>query len=173
MYVCRDRSCIGIYQSDLDAYVERVMVAWLSDPDVVADLTAGEDSAAAKQARADAEQGRAELQQLYRDIAAGTVSATIGTMSERRLQEAIAEAELRVQDATVPRVLRGNIGPQAKAGWYALDLETKRQIIRAVADVRVHRVGRGGNKQVPVQDRVEWRWLLGPEAQPAEGGPQT
>jgi len=174
MYVCRDRACIGIYQPDLDAYVERVMVAWLSEPDVVADLTAGEDSAAAKQARADAEQGRAELQQLYRDIKAATVSATIGTMSERRLQAAIAEAEQRVQDATVPQVLRGNVGPQAKASWYALDLETKRQIIRTVADIRVHRVGRGGgNKQVPVKDRVEWQWLLGPEAQPAEGGPKT
>jgi site-specific DNA recombinase len=101
------------------------------------------------------------------------VSATIATLDEQRLQEAIAEAEQRVQDATLPQVLRGNIGPQAKAGWYALDLESKRQIIRTVADIRVRRVGRGGNRQVPMQDRVEWRWLLGPETQPAEGGPRT
>jgi site-specific DNA recombinase len=101
------------------------------------------------------------------------VSATIATLDERRLQEAIAEAEQRVQDATLPQVLRGNIGPQAKAGWYALDLEAKRQVIRTVADIRVQPVGRRGNKQVPMRDRVAWRWLIGPEMQPAEGGPQT
>jgi hypothetical protein len=162
LYSCRDRFCVGIYQPDLDEYVERVIVRWLSDPAVAVALTAGDDSAAARQARADAVQGRAELQQLYTDVKAGVVSARIATFEEKRLTEAITDAESRVQAATIPPVLNGKLGKQAKAGWDMCDLETKRAIIRSVAEIRIRQVGRGGNRQVPVSDRVEWRWLLGP-----------
>jgi site-specific DNA recombinase len=174
MYFCTDKSCVGIYAELLDDYAEKVMVRWLSDPDVVADLTRVDDSVAATQARGDVEQLRAELAGLYRDAKAGRVSPVIATASEKGLQERIDEAEHRIQAATLPPMLRGNIGPQAKAGWEALDIEAKRAIIRVVADIRVQQIGRGrGSGEArrpgpcPAQDRVEWRWLLGPRAQPA------
>lgn len=160
MYFCREKVCVGIPEPGLDAYVEKVVVRWLSDPDVVADLTQGQDSAAATAARADANQLRVELEQLYLDAKAGKVSPVIATLHEKGLLERIAEAEQRAQAATLPPVLVGNIGPQAQAGWDALDLAVKRQIIRTVADVRVCRVGRG--RRVHPSERVEWRWLLGP-----------
>jgi site-specific DNA recombinase len=172
-YFCKDRSCVGIPAEMLDAYAETVMVRWLSDPAVVADLTRAEDSAAAAQARGDVEQLRAELAALYRDAKAGRVSPVIATATETGLKERIDEAEQRVQAATLPPVLRGNIGPQAEAGWAALDMEVKRQMIRVVADIRVRKVGRGHHNghrgPVPARDRVEWRWLLGPAVEPAEG----
>jgi site-specific DNA recombinase len=170
-YFCNDRSCVGIRRDMLDDYVEKIIVRWLSDPDVVADLTRAEDSAAAVQARGDLEQLRAELAGLYRDAKAGRVSPVIATATEKGLQERIDDAEQRIQAATLPPVLRGNIGPQAEAGWKQLDLEVKRAIIRAVADIRVRTVGHGspqGGGPVPARDRVEWRWLIGPDAQPAE-----
>jgi DNA invertase Pin-like site-specific DNA recombinase len=159
IYSCRDRNCVGISVVALDEYVEKVVVAWLSDPAVAADLTQNADnSAAAKQARADAERSRSDLQQLHADVERGLVSPTIATHAERGLVAVIEDAEQRLQGATLPSVLVGNIGPRAKAGWDALDMDAKRLLIRTVADIRVRRVGRG--YRVPVQDRVEWRWLL-------------
>lgn len=161
-YSCRDRVCVGIDAVDLDDYVEEVMIRWLSDPDAMAELTRVDDSAAAAQARGDAEQLRAQLAELYQDAAAGRVSPTIATTTEKGLLSRIDEAEQRIQAATLPPVLRGNIGAQAAAGWAALDVEVKRQIIQAVAEIRIHPVGRrAGAHQVPVGLRVEWRWLLG------------
>ncbi|HEX6758633.1 MAG TPA: recombinase family protein [Propionibacteriaceae bacterium] len=165
-YSCRDRVCVGIGMDLLDDYVEKVMVRWLSDPEVVADLTRVEDSGAAALARGDLERLRAELEDLYRDARAGRVSAMIATTTETGLKERIHEAEQQIQAATLPPVLRGRIGPQARGGWEALDLEVKRQIIRVVADIRVQSVGRahrGG--PVPAKDRVTWRWLLSPDAE--------
>jgi site-specific DNA recombinase len=162
-YACREKACVGVPLADLDSYVEKVIVRWLSDPATAADLTQGEDnSAAAKQARADVERGRAELQQLYADVKAGTVSARLGTIEEQRLLAQIEADERRVQEMTLPAVLVGNIGPQAQTGWDELEMSAKRLIVRTVADIKVHRVG-GGYRRIPVQERVEWRWLLGDE----------
>jgi site-specific DNA recombinase len=159
IYYCKDHACVGVPAVELDAYVERVIVKWLADPNTAADLAADGDSAAAAQARADAARARVELGQLYADVKAGTVSATIATMEETRLLEAVAEAEQREKAATLPAVLAGNIGPQAKGGWDALDLAGKRLIIRTVAEIRVCRVGRG--RKVHPAARVKGRWLLG------------
>ncbi len=166
IYFCPNRSCVGVTAAALDDYVERVVVRWLSSPRVAADLARTGDTAAAAQARADAERDRAQLQQLYRDVKGGAVSATIATLEEKRLLEAVGEAEGRAQAAALPPVLVGNIGPQAQAGWDALDFEGKRLIIRTIADIRVRRVGR--SRRVPVQDRVEWTWLLGPASENGE-----
>jgi site-specific DNA recombinase len=169
-YWCTDRACVGIYADALDDYVEKVMVRWLSNPDTVADLTRVDDSAAAAQARADVEQLRADLTTLHQDARAGRVSPTVATMSEAGIKERIADAEQRIQAATLPPVLRGNIGAQAQSGWDDLDVGVKRQIIAAVADIRLLKVGRHGNRAVPVQARVSWRWLLGPNEGAEEGG---
>jgi DNA invertase Pin-like site-specific DNA recombinase len=162
-YQCTYKACTGISVKAMDEYAEEVIIRWLSDPDVCAQLSDAGDSAEAMRARADAEQLRGELAQLYRDIDADEVSAIIGTRREKVLQERITEADSRAQSATLPPVLRGNIGPKARAGWAGLDLAVKRQIIAAVADIRVVPVGRG--RKVHPADRIEWRWLLGPDAE--------
>lgn len=175
MYWCTNKACVGIYADVLDDYVEKVMVRWLSNPDVVADLTRVDDSAAASQARADIEQQRAGLATLYRDVKAGRIDPVIATEAKAGYKERIEEAEQRIQAATLPPVLRGNIGAQARSGWDALDVGVKRQIIAAVADIRLLKVGRHGNRAVPVQARVSWRWLLGPHegAEDGDGADQT
>jgi hypothetical protein len=161
-YACRGRGCVGIDMEALDSYVEEVVVRWLSDPDVAAELTRDDNSAAARQASGEAEQARTELQQLYADCSAGLVSATIATLEEKRLLATIEEAEHRVQAALLPPVLVGTLGPQARTGWNALDVAAKKLIIRTIADIQVRRVGRG--RRVPLPERVEWTWLLGKSA---------
>lgn len=163
-YACSDRACTGIVQTALDDYVEETLVQWLSDPNTVTDLTDYDDSTISGEARADAEQLRAELAQLYRDVESGRVSAVVATSTEKGLLARIDEAEQRIQASTLPPVLRGNLGAQAQKGWDAMNIEAKRLLIQSVADIRVHRVGQAGRRGVPVGARVSWRWLIGSAA---------
>ena len=161
-YQCTYKSCTGITASIADEYAEEVIIRYLSRPDVCAQVRDSADSAEVMHARADAEQLRTELAQLYRDIDDDKVSAVIGTQREKVLQKRIGEAEQRAEAVALPPVLRGNIGPQARAGWALLDLAVKRQIIADVADIRVRPVGRG--RRVHPADRIVWTWLRGPDA---------
>lgn len=172
-YSCPDRVCVAIKAGPLDDYVEEIMVRWLSDPDVMADLTRGDDSAVASEARGEAEKLRAQLAELYRDVAAGQVSPTIATTMERGLAERVQAAEQLIREATLPPVLRANIGAQAWVGWRALDVSVKKQIVQTVALIRVHSVGRLGSQHVPVGARVSWRWLIGPNAGEEATDPDT
>jgi DNA invertase Pin-like site-specific DNA recombinase len=169
IYHCCEHDCATITTTKLDDYVEEVMVRWLSDPDVAASLTAGDDSAAAKQARGDAARARVELEDWRRLVDLGEVTPTGYARAEQRLLAQIAAAEEAMQAATVPLVLRGKLGQQARAGWEACDREAKRAIIRLVADIRIKRSERWQRGPVAplVHERVEWQWLLGPKT---EGG---
>jgi hypothetical protein len=141
-----------------------MMIRWLSDPDVVAELTRLDDSSeAASLERGELERLNVELRRLYRDTRAGRISPVIATGAEQGLQERIRKTEQRIQEATLPPVLRGNVGAEARARWEQLDIEVKREIIRVTADIRVRQVSKYGHRRgpVPPEDRVTWRWLLG------------
>jgi site-specific DNA recombinase len=164
-YTCYDGCGISIAQARLDDYVEEVIVRWLSSPAVFADLTQGGDSEAAAQARADAEQLRADLAEWRQLAKAGKVTATTFAEVEQNRLAGIAEAEQREQDAALPAVLVGNVGPEAAGRWEKLETAVKRQLIREVASIRVRRVGKGQWRKITVADRVDWRWLLGPDVE--------
>ncbi len=164
VYACRERACTGIYQPDLDEYVEKVMVAWLSDPATAAALQRGGDVPALELARADAEKARAELADWRRDAERGEITLAGYKAFEKGAMARITDAEEREHAASVPPILAGRIGPAAAAGWDALSIEVRRQMIAAVADIRVRKVGRHGNRSIPAADRVEWRWLTGDAA---------
>jgi DNA invertase Pin-like site-specific DNA recombinase len=170
-YFCHFNNCASIQRPTLDAYVEGEIVGWLSDPDLAAEITSGDGySAAAAQALGDAERGRAELAQLYRDAEEGDVSATILTRREKRLLEAVKEAERRVQETGRLAVLGGNVGAQAKAGWEALDVAAKRLIVSTL--VKVWLLPSGRNRYGPIQDRVELRLIIpGQDEPPAPQAP--
>jgi site-specific DNA recombinase len=161
VYWCPNRSCVGIYADALDEYVSRVVVRWLSDPQVAADLTEGNDSDVARQARIDADRAKVDLEEWRRHAEKGEVSVVSFSRVEKGLLERINEAERLAQAASLPPVFVGNVGPQAQAGWDALDMLARRQIVRTIAEVRLKRVGRGG--RVPTAARVEWIWKLGRE----------
>ncbi len=161
VYACREKACTGIYQPDLDAFVEKVMKAWLSDPRTAAALQRGGDEASLELARADAEKARAELADWRRDAERGEISLAGYKAFEKGALARIADAEERENAASVPPILRNRIGPAAAAGWDALDLSIRRQMIAAVADIRLRRVGQHGSRLIPAADRVEWHWLIG------------
>jgi DNA invertase Pin-like site-specific DNA recombinase len=170
VYECRDRGCVSVPAVDLDAVVSRGVIGWLSDPTVAAELSERDDEPSeARQARADAEKARAQLQRLLADVEAGDdeLDPRVVSAEARRLDAAIADAERREQEASLPPVLLGLIGQrQAADAWDALDVTAKRLIIREIAEIRVLAVGRGFYR-VPVDERVVWRWKLGEGEQPS------
>jgi site-specific DNA recombinase len=162
-YICRDQGCVGIGISRMDAFVERIVTMWLSDPDVFAALLSVDDSAATAQARADADRAHVELEQWRKAAETGEITLASFKRVEKGLLARIADAERRTLSMTVPAALRGRIGPHAEEAWYdeqVTPLEIKRQIIAAIADIRVRPVGTGFRYDPAY--RVEWRWLMGP-----------
>lgn len=163
MYTCRDRACVGIYQGQLEEYVSEVMVRWLALPETAAQLAVNGDSAKAELARGDLDRAESEHAELIRSARRGELTAALAAAMEAEILARAADARQRIADAEVPPLLRHLIGPGARKGWEALTIPQRRQVIAHVADIRVCKVGRHGNQQVPVRDRVEWRWLIGPD----------
>jgi len=172
VYKCQATpSCVAIYEPRLDEYVERVVVAWLADPDWYAYLMRIDDSDEGAAARAEAHEIRSELQE-WRQFAGkpGGPSPMAFADAESRLLARLEEAESRANKSAVPPVLRGTMGPEAASRWAALELGAKRQVISTIADIRLKRIG-CGRRNYDMRDRVSWTWLLGPveDVRPATG----
>jgi DNA invertase Pin-like site-specific DNA recombinase len=164
MYTCIEKSCVGIYESDLNEFVTKVMIRWLSLPETAEQLAANGDSEKAALARAELDRANAEHADLIGSARRGGVSLALAEAMEREILARIEDARQRIAGAEVPPLLRGLVGEQAEQGWEDLTIPQRRQVIASVADIRVHPVGRHGNRLIPVRDRVEWRWLIGPAA---------
>jgi hypothetical protein len=104
---------------------------------------------------------------MYADVKAGLVSARIATMEEERLIALIAEAEQRGQDAAVPQILQGRIGPAAEAAWNRASIEIRRKMVAIVAEIQLLPTGlKGGQARwhsPSLDQRILWRWLIGPD----------
>lgn len=176
MYKCLERACTSVLADALDSYVERTMIAWLSRPDVAETLNPGTDDKDVSDARAEAQRLRADLEQ-YRELAeAGDVEPASFVRIEKGLRAKITAAEERAVSASVPPVLRGRIGEHAVTAWNELaddraeEIPVKREIIRAVAQIRVKREG-AGTTLTP--DRINWRWITDTDGDPGQMKPAS
>jgi DNA invertase Pin-like site-specific DNA recombinase len=176
-YTCTETGCWGssIGQVALDNEVDDRMVTYLSDPAVQAHLAQARDAEAQEAAavlRAQADQKRTELRNLLADVAAGRVSARMGTAREAVLEEEILADEQAAASIGLPELLRKLVNPdhpdEAAKAWVKLDPLGKRAVIRLVAVVHIKPVGRGRNNQFAARDdtasRLHWQWLIGPDA---------
>jgi site-specific DNA recombinase len=174
-YNCGNLRCVGIKSAPLDEYVEEIIVQWLSDPGVFAELTRVDDSAVAAEARAEANELRVDLEVWRRKAIAGEIDANFyATIEQDRLRR-IDAADKRGEPATIPAALGNLVGPEAEAAWNRASLEVKRQVIRMVADITLMPSDRSGAEArwygAPVSERVQWRWLLGPDTDQAVAPP--
>ena len=166
VYACQQSGCqsICVNQAVLEEYVEDKIILWGSDPAVYAALIEADDSAAATAAHADVARFEAELEETRQLFDDGEMSPVMAARKEQKLLAQLEDATRRAREATMPKVLADNIGPAFAHRWVnVLDIPAKKQILRAVAEIKVNRIGSGRYHQ-PVADRVEWRWLLGPDA---------
>jgi DNA invertase Pin-like site-specific DNA recombinase len=162
VYSCLRRRCAAVKAEILDEYVQRVVVAWLSRPEVFEDLSARVGDAESAHARAEAQRLRTELEEWRKLGEAGEVTAISFARAEKGLLAQITEHETRAAEAGIPPVLRGRIGPEAVAAWAALgdEVAVKREIIRTVAEIKLLRAGKGS--RVPFgRHRLEWTWKFG------------
>ncbi len=160
VYSCLLRRCAAVKMEYLDEFVARLVVAWLSRPDTAKQLHKKFDDQGVAEARAEAERLRHDLED-WRSLAEqGEVTAVSFARAEAGLIKKIAEAEQAAQEAGIPPVLRGMIGPHAEAEWLALgdDVARKREVIKEVLELRLMPVGKGTRTFGP--HRVWRRWKL-------------
>ncbi|HZM75187.1 MAG TPA: recombinase family protein [Candidatus Limnocylindrales bacterium] len=135
---CLKKRCTSVIKQVLDEYIERIVVGWLTRPEVHEALHRTFDDQGVAQARAEAEQLRAELEQWRQMAEARQVTPVSFARMETKLLADIDRAEARAKDAALPPVLRGWLGPHAAADWARLDgVAVKREIIREILDVRL------------------------------------
>jgi Trp operon repressor len=153
---------VAIYEPVLDRFAEDRIITWLANPDVAGELSSRDNSPAAKAAREDRKKAERQIEE-YRKLAErGDIDAVDFARAKKGAQARIADALRREKESAMPAVVGRFLGEQARAGWAAADNTIRRQLVQAVAEIRVHRVGRDAGAAGPVDPvyRVGWRWLL-------------
>ena len=160
VYSCLKKRCAAVKAEILDEYVERVVVAWLSRPEVFEELSAGIGDAEVAHARAEAQRLRAELEDWRKLAEQGEVSAISFARVEQGLTAQIAGHEARAAEAGIPPVLRGRIGPEAVQAWADLgdEVAVKREIIREVLSIELLRTQGDNRKFGPHRLRLGWAY---------------
>lgn len=164
-YRCRGGSHAFIRKDALEEFTERVIVGYLSRPDVAEFLLAGANSSdrAVSVVRAEIERLRGEIENWRRLSEGGEADAITATRAINGLRAKIEEQETKLQNTAIPPALRGVVGPEAGEKWKGLGIEAKKRVIRACAAIYVAPTGQG-RVNVPVIERVTWRWIIGPDA---------
>jgi hypothetical protein len=124
---------------DLDDYVQSVLVGWLALPHVHVKLAkaSSDTDRQAVHARAEAARLRTELEQWRQVGEAGQITPVSFAPVERGLLD---QVDQRADDAAVPPLLCGLVGPDATEKRAALALPAKREIIRMIAHISVSRL---------------------------------
>jgi DNA invertase Pin-like site-specific DNA recombinase len=171
-YVCTLRNHVGIRVDWLDAYVEDRVVSWAADPDVRAGLYGRQDgdSAVAAAARADIDRLEIALEEARAAGEDPDADAVFWDRRARALTAKLAEARELAYPASLSHGLQQLLGPDAAGvadNWWRLrtqNLPAAKRLIREIADIRVHRGVRGGDRYHARIDpgRISWAWLTGP-----------
>lgn len=154
-YLCIDGFHVSRKEDDVDAFIEAVTVARLSQPDVL-ELLAGDDDGD-KEASAEAAEKRARLNGFYDAAAAGEVTPAALARIEARLLPEIEAAEKRARAVAAAPVVADNAGPDAADRWGALPITVRREIIDAMMTVEILPAGRGRRVFDPSSVRIVWK----------------
>jgi site-specific DNA recombinase len=161
-YRCRDRGHVQVSKPDLEAYLDAVIVAYLSDRRQYEQWAARTDHGAELAAvRGDLATARAELDELRDAVGAGTLSVASLARAEPGVLRRVGALELRERELATPPVLAGIISPgrDVKRRWKAAPIAAKREAARLLlspailGEVRVTRSPVKGHR-VPVEQRV-------------------
>jgi hypothetical protein len=161
---------VSIRADWLDAYVEDMIVSWLADKQVHAYLWGKreDDSAVASAARAEVERLELKLEEARANGEDPDADAVFWERRARSLAEKLAEARELAHPPSLSPVLAEVAGQDAADKWWQLrkeNLSAARQLIRDVADIRVHKGKRGNDpryRQAIDPGRISWKWLTGP-----------
>jgi len=144
-YSCAERHCVMRAAELVDTMIERLIIARLSQPDVLVAIADVTRDTKAQQAAAEVARLRAKLVQARQLVDADRLSLESLADLEARTLPKIAEAERRARPQHVPGAVYEVAGPDAATRWAALPMTQRRAIVKALLEVRIHRT-RPGNQ---------------------------
>jgi DNA invertase Pin-like site-specific DNA recombinase len=178
-YYCHVKGCCRIDRPPVDEIVEAAIIGYLSRPDIIEQLTAGDaNDEVLAAARTEVAQIRAELDELADQVGRGLMSATLAARAEPQIEARLKVAERRAQELATPSELAGLIEPGKKVAtaWAGMPMSAKRRVARlvltrdALGEVRVIRSTVRGKIKQPAIERLVWE----NEPEPApEPGPDA
>jgi DNA invertase Pin-like site-specific DNA recombinase len=139
----------------VDAMVVVAVVDRLADPDLAQLLTAARGSGVAV-ALAKVRELRNRLDAFYDKASDGSLSPEALSRIEARLLPQIAVAERAAAVRPVPTCVSEAAGPDAERRWDAMSLTQRREIIRALVEIRILPTGRGRRIFDPTSVEVRW-----------------
>lgn len=161
-YICRN-FCVARKVVWVDDLIESLMIRRLSRPDAAAlfateDVDSGRtlDEIAAKRAR---------LETFYDAAASGEITAAALARIESKLLAEIEAQEATVRRFDVPSVVY-DLVKKPKKVWGTLTLEQKREVIRCLVEIRVHKSSIPGGTRRFDPSTIEVRWQGSGEVEP-------
>jgi site-specific DNA recombinase len=142
----------------VDEFVAEVMIARLSRPDAAA-LWARQKGPNTAELVHEADQIRTRLDGLAEAYADGTLPMSAVRKSSDKLKQRLAGIEDKLADSRgLPKSVRAvATAEDVRAAWETLDLDSKREIIRALAVVYVEPPGQGARHFDPETVKIIWR----------------
>lgn len=165
-YICRGHgdgmgrasaACVSIRCEKLDAYVETLIIARMSDPQAL-DWLVRPDDLKAVQAAEEAAALRGKLDAWRAKAASGEVDPDEYADITAGLRKKISDLEAKAVPVWVPPAVRELANGQAQQVWDSLTVAAKRDIIRCLMTIRLKKGGIGKRRFDP--KRVEFDWLL-------------
>lgn len=158
-YRCRLRFCVSRRADELDEFVEAVVIERLSRPDLAAALAAEADDPAVSTAGEEVARLRAKLDEARRLVDADRLTLESLADLEARTLPRLRAAEKRAQPRHVPAVVFDLAGPDAAQRWAAASVSARRQVLRALMDVRIGTAPARGPGSSMDEDsvRIVWR----------------
>jgi site-specific DNA recombinase len=156
---------VRIEEAELDAYVEKMVLAYLARPDVIDELRRGaSDDAELAGVRDCLAEARAELAALRAAVSSGTLTVASLVAAEPGLVARVEELERRERDLSAPPQLAALITPgrDVKRRWKAAPMSARRDVARLLlvpsllGQLRVTR-SPVDRRPTPVVQRVIWR----------------
>lgn len=158
-YVCKAKFCVSRREPHVDEFVERVVVARLSRPDA-ADIFRADDDVDTQAAKEAATALRDRLSAFYDEAAAGGLTPAALSRIETKLLPQIKEAERRAKPAPRSPLLE-QLATAPAEGWSALLMEQRREVVRTLVDVKIHRTRQGSRAFDPDMVEIRWKDQLG------------
>lgn len=162
-YLCITKFCVSRREEWADAVVVAAVVARLADPQL-ADLLASKDheaSSAIRNAHSTVQELRDRLDGFYADAATGRLSREGLTRIEGTILAEIAAAERTARRSTLSPIVADVAGPGAGDRWATRTITQQREIIRALATVRLLPADKKGQRFKPESVEVAYRDSVG------------
>lgn len=158
IYVCEAGAHLGRKIADIDSYVEAVVVKRLSLPDAAAAFTRPDQSDRAEDLRREQRTLTTRLDGLAEAFAGGDIDRRQLTAGTARLRDRLRVIEAELPTLTSTPVVGSLVAAgDVAAAWAELDTATKREVVGLLADVSVHRAGRGARVFDPETVHIEWK----------------